>query len=147
MSASDHFRAVATGNGNLIRDKSGERFVPIEGSSPGATARSARDCPSIPERTPLASARLFIYPPAQCPSSFDSYSLRMSPYRVIVTDRVLPALAGNAGVSYASAPQQRDEALALVRALLGLAQLRDEQGPWRHARPGGQRTVRLEQTS
>jgi hypothetical protein len=68
----------------------------------------------------------------------------MTAYRVIVTDQVLPALAGNTGVTYTSVSQPRDEALALARVLLGLQQLPDEHGPWRHARPGGQRTVRLE---
>ena len=66
----------------------------------------------------------------------------MSEYRVIVTDHVLPALAGNTGISYTSVSQPRDEALACV--LLGLPRLPDEHGPWRHARPGGQRSVRLE---
>lgn len=68
----------------------------------------------------------------------------MNAYRVIVTDHVLPALAGNTGISYTSVSHPRDEALALVCVLLGLQQLPDEHGPWRHARPGGQRTVRLE---
>jgi hypothetical protein len=31
-----------------------------------------------PTATPCRAHRLFIYPPAQCPSSFDSYSLRMT---------------------------------------------------------------------
>ncbi len=70
----------------------------------------------------------------------------MTGYRVIVTDHALPELAGNAGVRYASAPQPREQALTLVRVLLGRAQLPNEQGPWRQARPGGQRTVRLEHT-
>ncbi len=38
----------------------------------------ARDCPSIPDRAPCRAHRLSIYPPAPCPSSFDSYSLRMT---------------------------------------------------------------------
>ena len=52
----------------------------------------------------------------------------MSDYRVIVVD-------------------QLRSALALARALAGLAQLPDEQGPWRQARPGGTRTVRIELAS
>jgi hypothetical protein len=71
----------------------------------------------------------------------------MTVYRVIVTDQVLPALAGSTGVTYTSVPQPREQALALARVLLGHAQLPDEHGPWRHARPGGQRTVRLEPAS
>jgi hypothetical protein len=69
----------------------------------------------------------------------------MTAYRVNFTDQVLPVLAGNTGVTYTSVPQLRDDALA--RVLLGLPQLPDEQGPWRHGRPGGQRTVRLEPAS
>jgi hypothetical protein len=65
-------------------------------------------------------------------------------YRVIATDEVQPALAGHNGVSYQSLPQPREHALALARALIGLAQLPDEHGPWRHAQPGGTRTVRIE---
>lgn len=71
----------------------------------------------------------------------------MTAYRVIVTDQVLPALAGSTGVTYTSIPQPRDDALALAQVLVGLPQLPDEHGPWRHPRPGGQRTVRLEPTS
>jgi hypothetical protein len=67
-------------------------------------------------------------------------------YRVIVTDLVLPALAGHTGLTYTSWPQPHDDALALARALLGLQRLPDETGPWREPRPGGQRTVRLEPT-
>ena len=68
----------------------------------------------------------------------------MTEYRVIATDEVQPALAGHDGVSYQSLPQPREHALALARALTGLPQLPDEHGPWRHARPGGTRTVRIE---
>jgi hypothetical protein len=71
----------------------------------------------------------------------------MSAYRVIVTDHVLPALAGNTGVTYTSVAQSYADALALARVLLGLPLLPDERGPWRHARPGGQRTVRIESES
>ena len=68
----------------------------------------------------------------------------MTEYRVIVTDQLQPALAGHEGVSYQSLPQPRWHALALARALVGCAQLPDEQGPWRQARPGGTRIVRIE---
>ena len=68
----------------------------------------------------------------------------MNDYVVIVTDQVQATLAGHDGVSYTSPPQPRDRALALAEALVGLAQLPDEHGPWRLARPGGTRTVRLE---
>jgi hypothetical protein len=65
-------------------------------------------------------------------------------YRVIATDEVLPELAGHDGDSYQSLPQPWENAVALARALTGLAQLPDEHGPWRQARPGGTRTVRIE---
>jgi hypothetical protein len=68
----------------------------------------------------------------------------MTEYRVIATDDVQPELAGHDGDSYHSLPQPREHALALARALTGLAQLPDEHGPWRQPRPGGMRTVRIE---
>jgi hypothetical protein len=68
----------------------------------------------------------------------------MSDYRVIVSDRVHPALAGHDGVAYRSLPQPHEYALELVPTLIGLTQLPDELGPWREARPGGIRTVRIE---
>jgi hypothetical protein len=68
----------------------------------------------------------------------------MTVYRVIATDEVQPDLAGHDGDSYRSLPQPWENALALARALTGLAQLPDEHGPWRQARPGGTRTVRIE---
>jgi hypothetical protein len=64
----------------------------------------------------------------------------MSEYLVIVTDQLQSALAGHDGISYQSPPQPRERACALV----GVAQLPDEHGPWRQARPGGTRTVRIE---
>jgi hypothetical protein len=68
----------------------------------------------------------------------------MSDYCVIVVDQLQSALAGHDGISYASLPQPREHALALARALVGCAQLPDEQGQWRQARPGGTRIVRIE---
>ena len=45
----------------------------------GAGSRGrARDSPSIPDRTAGRAPRLSIYPPAQCPSSFDSYTTAAS---------------------------------------------------------------------
>jgi len=68
----------------------------------------------------------------------------MTEYRVIATDEVQPDLAGHDGDSYQSLPRPREHALALARALTGLAQLPVEYGPWRQPRPGGTRTVRIE---
>jgi len=68
----------------------------------------------------------------------------MTAYRVIATDEVQPELTGHDGESYRSLPQPWENAVALARALTGLAQLPDEHGPWRQARPGGTRTVRIE---
>ena len=68
----------------------------------------------------------------------------MTDYRVIVVDQLQSTLAGHDGVSYASPPQSREHALALACALAGVAQLPDGPGPWRQARPGGTRTVRIE---
>jgi hypothetical protein len=71
----------------------------------------------------------------------------MTDYRVIVVDQLQSALAGHDGVNYQSPPQPREHALALACALVGVARLSDEHGPWRQARPGGTRTVRLEPAS
>jgi len=68
----------------------------------------------------------------------------MTEYRVLVTDRTLPALAGRAGARYGSPPHREPEALALARLLLGVGDLPNDRGPWRAAIPGGQRTVWLE---
>lgn len=69
---------------------------------------------------------------------------RAREYVVIVTDTVLPELAEHTAQRYVSAPQPPEQARALIRVLLDLAQPPDGPGPWRRARPGGQRTVRLE---
>ena len=71
----------------------------------------------------------------------------MTEYRVIVTDQLHEALAGHDGVSYQSPPQPRELALELARALVGREQVPDELGPWREARPGGTRIVRIEPAS
>ena len=71
----------------------------------------------------------------------------MTDYRVIVVDQLQSVLAGHEGLSYESPPPPREDALALASALVGVAQLPDDHGPWRQARPGGTRTVRLESAS
>lgn len=68
----------------------------------------------------------------------------MTEYLVVVTDQLQPTLAGHGGVNYESPPHQHEDALALARALVGVPELPDETGPWRQARPGGTRTVRIE---
>jgi hypothetical protein len=68
----------------------------------------------------------------------------MNEYLVVVTEQLQAALAGHDGINYQSPPQPRERALALAGALVGVAQLPDQHGPWRLARPGGTRTVRLE---
>ena len=68
----------------------------------------------------------------------------MTGYRVLVTDRRVPELAGRAGERYSSPPHPQPEALTLARLLLDVADLPDARGPWRAAIPGGQRTVWLE---
>jgi hypothetical protein len=66
-------------------------------------------------------------------------------YLVHVTDSRLPALAGQAGIQYASPrPQYHPDALVLVALLLGSGELPALPGPWRRPIPGGQRTVWLE---
>ncbi len=65
-------------------------------------------------------------------------------YVVEVTDRVDKRLAGHAGGSYTSPPHSREQALALVRVLLGCpGRLPDTDGPWQLAIAGGQRKIGL----
>jgi hypothetical protein len=66
----------------------------------------------------------------------------MSDYVVIVTDELHSALAGHEGIRYSSPPQPRRHALAC--ALVGVARLPDDRGPWCQGHPGGTRTVRIE---
>jgi len=66
-------------------------------------------------------------------------------YIVEVDDQCDYRLAGHSGCSYTSPPQPAGQALALVRALLGRAQLAPEPegAPWKAPIAGGQRVVRL----
>lgn len=68
----------------------------------------------------------------------------MSDCIVIVTDQVEPFFAGHEGVSYQSPPQPYKRALAWACALVGLARLPHECGPWRQARLDGTRVVQRE---
>jgi len=68
----------------------------------------------------------------------------MTEYRVIATDEVQLEPAGHDNDNFQSVPQPCEHALELARALTALVQLPDEEGPWRQARPGGTRTVRIE---
>ncbi len=60
-------------------------------------------------------------------------------YVVEVQDRCLAQLAGHAGCHYASPPQNEQQALTLVRVLLGSAQqpLTLTDAHWQAAIPGG----------
>ena len=68
----------------------------------------------------------------------------MSEYVVIVIDSVHPELVEHTAQRYVSAPQPPEQARGLVRVLLDLPEPPTGLGPWRRARAGGQRTVRLE---
>ncbi len=70
-------------------------------------------------------------------------------YVVEVDDDCQPQLVGHGGCSYASPPQPADQALALVRALIGcpLDELDVQHNPWRHAIAGGTRTITLHSAS
>jgi hypothetical protein len=71
-------------------------------------------------------------------------STAVSAYIVIVTETVLPELVEHTAQRHVNASQPPEQARGLVHVLLDLAQPPDGPGPWRRARPGGQRTVRLE---
>lgn len=62
---------------------------------------------------------------------------------VQVTDAISPALAGHEGVEYSSPPLPPEEALALVRVLVGDDPPTAGRRSWRCPIAGGQRTVTL----
>jgi hypothetical protein len=66
---------------------------------------------------------------------------------VHVEDTVSATLAGHEGVEYHSPPLPRDEALALVRVLLGDDRPAAERRSWRCPIAGGQRTITIEPLS
>jgi hypothetical protein len=83
-------------------------------------------------------------PPAARESLSQLKAAAMSEYVVIVTDSVLSDLAEHRAQRYVSAPQPPEQARGLVRVLVDLPEPPTGRGPWRRARAGGQRTVRLE---
>jgi hypothetical protein len=63
---------------------------------------------------------------------------------VRVTESVTPALTGREGGSYVSPPQSREQAMTLVRLLLGCAtEPANGDGRWVAPIAGGRRTVTL----
>ena len=71
---------------------------------------------------------------------------RAPAFVVQVKDTISAALAGHDGCTYHSPPQPRDEAMSLIRILLGRSEEppADERGPWTCPIAGGRRTVTLE---
>ena len=64
-------------------------------------------------------------------------------YVVTVTDRLAPALVGQAGCHYESPPQDEQQARTLIRVLLGTPRAPAGAGPWQHPLAGGRRYVTL----
>ena len=62
---------------------------------------------------------------------------------VHVTDAISPALAGHDGVEYSSPPLPQEDAIALVRVLVGDDSPTVGHRSWRCPIAGGQRTVTL----
>ena len=62
---------------------------------------------------------------------------------VQVKDQITSALTGHDGCSYQSPPQTRDQAMALVRMLLGHAVDQDGERQWTAPIAGGRRVVTL----
>jgi hypothetical protein len=62
-------------------------------------------------------------------------------FRVLVIDELAASLANGETRHYESPPQTEQQALALVRILIGGAGERP--GPWRQAIAGGRRTIEL----
>jgi hypothetical protein len=66
-------------------------------------------------------------------------------WRVRVRDDVDPRIAGHGSTDYASPPQERDDAIALIALLLGSPVADPEAtASWTHPIAGGRRTVALE---
>jgi hypothetical protein len=67
---------------------------------------------------------------------------------VEVEDVINAALAGHEGCTYQSPPQPREQALTLVRVLLGYtAEPLNGSGRWSCSVAGGRRTVAVEQAN
>ena len=64
-------------------------------------------------------------------------------YVVTVTDRLIPALVGQAGCHYESPPQDEQQARTLIRVLLSAPRAPAGAGPWQHPLAGGRRYVAL----
>ena len=63
---------------------------------------------------------------------------------VSVTETVVPALTGRSGCRYTSPPQPREQAMTLVRLLLGhVCDSAGEEDRWTAAIAGGRRLVTL----
>ena len=71
---------------------------------------------------------------------------RAAGFVVQVEDTITAALVGHDGCTYQSPPQPHDEAMSLIRILLGRSEepSADERGPWTCAIAGGWCTVTLE---
>ena len=74
---------------------------------------------------------------------------RAPAFVVQVEDTITAALAGHDGCTYQSPPQPRDEAMSLIRILLGRGEEppAGERGPWTCPIAGGRRTVTLAEVS
>lgn len=64
-------------------------------------------------------------------------------YVVTVTDRLIPALVGQAGCHYESPSQDEQQARALIRVLLRAPRIPAGAGPWQHPVAGGRRHIAL----
>jgi hypothetical protein len=62
---------------------------------------------------------------------------------VTVSDTVVPALAGHDGCRYVNPPQTHEQAMALVRLLLGCSKDLDGEREWTAPIAGGRRVVTL----
>ena len=62
---------------------------------------------------------------------------------VRVTESVAPTLTGREGCTYQSPPQPREQAMTLVRLLLGCAEPANGDGRWVAPIAGGRRVVTL----
>lgn len=64
-------------------------------------------------------------------------------YVVLVTDHLIPALVGHAGVHYVSPPQDEHQARTLIRVLTGSTHTPVGVGPWARPLAGGRRHISL----
>ncbi len=110
------------------------------------TRAHSRVAAAFGERGPTGAAHAAR--PALAATDTSATTREMSPelWVVRVHDDVDARIAGHPGLAYASPPQVRDTALALISLLLGGPLDDTDRSSWTHPVAGGRRTIALERT-